>query len=186
VAGLRRADCDFSDAAATSSAIASLAEQFGPVEMLIYNAGHLAVGPFLEMQPETLEACLHAGPVGAANCARAVLPAMLARGAGCMIFTGATASLRGSSRFAAMAAGKFGLRGLTQALAREFQPRGIHVSHVLLDGMLRGSESISRFGSPGQQAMDAGAVAANYRWLAEQPASAWTQELDLRCTSEKF
>lgn len=186
VAGLRLADCDFADQAATTHAIGALEAQHGPVAALLYSAGHLAVAPFLEQDPSELDACWHAGPLGAANCARAVLPGMLRRGSGSMIFTGATASLRGSSRFAAMAVGKFGLRGLAQALAREFQPGGVHVAHVVLDGLLGGSASVSRFGSPGAQSMDAREVAANYRWLAEQPRSAWTHEMDLRTTGEKF
>ena len=186
VRGLRRGDCDFADGSAVARAIAGLEELHGPVEVLLYNAGHLAIAPFLEQEPSAFEACLDAGPRGAANCARTVLPGMLKRGRGSMVFTGATASLRGSSRFAAMAAGKFGLRGLAQALAREFQPRGIHVAHVVLDGLLAGSASVSRFGGKDSQVMDPGEIAAAYRWLVEQPLSAWTHELDLRTAGEKF
>lgn len=185
-AGLRRADCNLADNAATSRAIAALQEKHGPAEVLLYNAGHLAVAPFLEQDPAAFDACWHAGPAGAANCARALLPGMVQRARGVMIFTGATASLRGSAKFAAMAVGKFGLRGLTQALAREFQPQGVHIAHVLLDGMLRGSASVERFGNSGTQTMEPDDVAAAYRWIAEQPRSAWTQELDLRTTAEKF
>jgi NAD(P)-dependent dehydrogenase (short-subunit alcohol dehydrogenase family) len=186
VAGLRRASCDFGDAAATRDAIGELVAQHGPVEALLYNAGHLVVEPFLDTTPDALRASLDAGPVGAANCARAVLPGMLARGGGCMVFTGATASLRGSANFAAMSAGKFGLRGLAQALAREFQPHRIHVAHVVLDGLLQGSASTLRFGRDGQPAMDAATIAGHYRWLAGQPPTAWTHELDFRTTAEKF
>jgi NADP-dependent 3-hydroxy acid dehydrogenase YdfG len=186
VAGLRRADCNLADAASTAQVIAALQEHHGPVDVLLYNAGHLAVAPFLEADPASFDACWQAGPAGAANCARTVLPGMLARGRGCMVFTGATASLRGSAGFAAMSVGKFGLRGLAQALAREFQPQGIHVAHVVLDGLLGGSASVLRFGAPGAHAMDPRDVAANYRWLVEQPRSAWTQEIDLRTTSGKF
>lgn len=186
VAGLRRADCNLADADATRQAVAALVHRHGPVDLLLYNAGHLAVAPFLELSPAEFEACWHAGPAGAANCARAVVPGMLDRGRGSMIFTGATASLRGSARFAAMAAGKFGLRGLAQALAREFQPRGIHVAHVLIDGLLLGAASMQRFGGSADKALAPRAVAASYRWLAQQPATAWTHEIDLRTATEKF
>jgi len=186
VAGLRRTDCDLADAAACASAMAAMAERHGPVDVLLYNAAHLAVAPFLELAAADFDACWRSGPLGAANCARAVLPSMLDRGHGSLLFTGATASLRGSARFAAMAMGKFGLRGLAQALAREYQPRGIHVAHVVLDGLLRGAASVQRFGASDGQAMDPRAVAASYRALAEQPRTAWTQEQDLRTLSEKF
>ncbi|MGE3346855.1 MAG: SDR family NAD(P)-dependent oxidoreductase [Ramlibacter sp.] len=186
VAGLRRTDCNLADAAATGQAVAALVRQHGPVNVLLYNAGHLTVAPFMQLSPGDFEACWQAGPGGAANCARAVLPGMLERGQGRMVFTGATASLRGSARFAAMAAGKFGLRGLAQALAREFQPLGIHVAHVVIDGLLRGAASVQRFGASEAQAMAPRDVAANYRWLAQQPATTWTHEVDLRTATEKF
>lgn len=181
------ASCDLADPTATAHAVATLVARHGPVEVLLYNAGHLAVAPFLELDDAAFDACWQAGPAGAARCARAVLPAMLARGGGCMIFTGATASLRGSARFAAMAAAKSGLRALAQSLAREFQPRGIHVAHVLLDGLLHGSVPAQRFGGGDtQRALDPQAVAAAYRWLAGQPRAAWTHELDLRTMLETF
>ncbi|MBX3652554.1 MAG: SDR family NAD(P)-dependent oxidoreductase [Ramlibacter sp.] len=186
VAGLRRSDCNLADARATADAVAARVREHGPVDVLLYNAGHLAVAPFMQLGPADFDACWQAGPAGAANCARAVLPGMLERGRGRMVFTGATASLRGSARFAAMAAGKFGLRGLAQALAREFQPLGIHVAHVVIDGLLRGAASVTRFGASDAQAMAPREVAAAYRWLAEQPATAWTHEIDLRTATEKF
>ena len=186
VAGLRRADCDLADGAAVALAVAALIERHGPVDTLLYNAGHLAVAPFLELKAGALHDCLAAGPVGAAHCAQAVLPGMLAVGRGNLLFTGATASLRGSARFAAMAAGKFALRGLVQSLAREFQPQGIHVAHVVLDGMLRGSAAESRHATAGTPTMTPDGVAGNFLWLARQAPFAWTQELDLRTGWEKF
>lgn len=186
VAGLRRADCNLADAQASAVAIERLAAQHGPVDVLLYNAGHLAVAPFLELAQTDFEACTQAGPLGAANCARAVLPSMLARGTGSLVFTGATASLRGAARFAAMAAGKGGLRGLAQALAREYQPLGVHVAHVVLDGLLDGSASVRRFGKDGAPVMAPRRVAAAYRALVEQPHDCWAHEIDLRPAGEKF
>jgi len=186
VVGLRRVDCDLADGDAVARAVAALIERRGPVDTLLYNAGHLAVAPFLELESGALRDCLDAGPIGAAHCARAVLPGMLAVGRGNLLFTGATASLRGSTRFAAMAAGKFALRGLVQSLAREFQPQGIHVAHVMLDGMLRGSAAASRYAAGDAPVMAPDGVAANFLWLAQQAPFAWTQELDLRTAQEKF
>lgn len=186
VAGLRRADGDLGDGEAVAQAIAALIERHGPVDTLLYNAGYLAVAPFLELQASALRECLEAGPVGAAHCSRAVLPGMLAAGRGNLLFAGATASLRGSARFAAMAAGKFALRGLVQSLAREFQPQGIHVAHVVMDGMLGGSVAASRYAAGETPVMAPDGVAANFLWLAQQAPFAWTQELDLRTAWEKF
>ena len=92
----------------------------------------------------------------------------------------------GRSVFAAFAAAKFGLRGLAQSLARELQPQGIHVAHVVLDGFLLGSPSVQRFGGPAPRTIDPAEVARAYRWLAEQNRSAWTHELVLRPNSERF
>lgn len=116
----------------------------------------------------------------------AALPGMLRRRRGVMLFSGATASLRGSAGFAALATAKFALRGLTQSLAREYQSQGIHVAHIVIDGRLDGSASAERAGITGHRALDAAKVANAYRWIAEQPPSAWTHELDLRPTTEKF
>ncbi len=186
VAGLRKADCDLSDAIAAEQRIAQLVSVHGPVDVLVFNAGHLLIAPFLELDAAAFDTCWRAGPAAAANCARLVLPHMLQRGQGSMIFTGATMSLRGSSGFSAMACGKFGLRGLAQSLAREFQSQGIHVAHVLLDGLLDGSPSTERFGARQAEPLNPRVVAGSYRWLAEQSPAAWTHELDLRTASERF
>jgi NAD(P)-dependent dehydrogenase (short-subunit alcohol dehydrogenase family) len=131
--------------------------------------------------------------------ARAALPLLLAApdaadnpiGAGSLIFTGATASLRGRPPFAAFAAAKAGLRSLSQSLAREFGPRGVHVAHVVIDGGIDGERL--RTASP-QRAEQAGvdgllqpdAIAESYWQLHHQHRSAWTQELDLRPYRETF
>jgi NAD(P)-dependent dehydrogenase (short-subunit alcohol dehydrogenase family) len=103
-----------------------------------------------------------------------------------LLFSGATASVRGSSGFSAFAASKFALRGLVQSLAREHQPRGIHVAHVLLDGLLLGSPSVERFGGQASKALVPDDIAKAYVWLAEQPPTAWTHELDMRHHEERF
>jgi len=103
-----------------------------------------------------------------------------------VIFIGATASVRGSAKFAALAAAKFALRGFAQALARECQPQGVHVVHLVIDGLLRGSPSIARFGGSEARAIPPAEVARACRWLAAQPPSAWTHELDMRSSAERF
>ncbi len=107
---------------------------------------------------------------------------------GTILFTGATASLRGSAGFHNLAVGKFGLRALAQSMARELHPKGIHVAHVLIDGRIRPPEAVEHGGGGGipDDMLDANAIAENYYRLHCQPRSAWTQELDLRPWVEKF
>jgi NAD(P)-dependent dehydrogenase (short-subunit alcohol dehydrogenase family) len=118
--------------------------------------------------------------------ARAVLPHMIARGSGAIIFTGATAGLRGGANFSAFASAKFALRGFAQSLAREFAPRGIHVAHVVLDGLIDEVQTDRRFGTSQPGRMEPQAIAQAYLDLARQDVSAWTHEMDLRPFSERF
>ena len=178
--------CDFGDPAAAEAAVAEVVSRLGEIEVMVYNAAHLVMAPFAELRAPDFETAWRVSVAGAAACVRAALPGMLRRGRGTLIFSGATGSIRGTSRFAAFASAKFALRGLAQSLARGYQPLGIHVAHVVLDGLLRGSPSVARFGGSNELALDPGDVAATYRWLAEQPASAWTHEIDLRPNGERF
>ena len=115
------------------------------------------------------------------------IPLMLGRGGGSIILSGATASLRGGKAFAPFASAKFALRGLAGSLAREFQPQGVHVSHVVLDGVLWTERSRERFPDLERvRAIEPDVVAEVYWNLAHQSASAWTHEIDLRPRSETF
>jgi NAD(P)-dependent dehydrogenase (short-subunit alcohol dehydrogenase family) len=162
------------------------AAESAPVEVLILNAAHLSAAPFLELKYEHFEACWRACVAGAIGCLQGVLPAMLKRARGTIIFSGATASTRGSAGFAAFAAAKFALRGLAQSLAREYHPHGVHVAHVVLDGLVRGSPSVSRFGGREDRTLCPEEVARMYRLLCEQPRSSWTHELDFRPAEGTF
>ena len=120
------------------------------------------------------------------NVARVVLPGMVARGNGHIIMTGATAIIRGAANFAAFAAAKFALRGFAQSLAREYGPKGVHVAHAIIDGLIDEPQTTRRFGAGQSQRMSADAVARTYLDLTRQDQSAWTHELDLRPFSERF
>ena len=178
--------CDLRDPAAIRDVLTRAAAERGPVEVLVYNAAHLVVAPVAELTAGDFDESLRVGVAAAFHCVQAVLPSMIARGSGTILCSGATASMRGSARFAALAAAKFALRGFAQALARELQPQGIHVAHVVLDGLLLGSPSVQRFGGADSRSIDPAQAARAYRWLAEQNRSAWTHELDLRPHSERF
>jgi NAD(P)-dependent dehydrogenase (short-subunit alcohol dehydrogenase family) len=124
---------------------------------------------------------------GAFYGARQVLPAMLGAGRGTVLLTGATASLRGSARFSALAVGKFGLRALAQSMAREFGPQGIHVAHVIIDGQINTPRM--REMSPEREEhtmLSPDAIAETYWQLHVQDPTAWTLELDLRPSVESF
>jgi short-subunit dehydrogenase len=111
---------------------------------------------------------------------------MRAHGAGSLIFSGATGSRRGAARSAAFASSKFALRGLTQSLAREHSAFGIHVAHVVLDGLIWSERTRARFPAAEQRAcMSAEALATSYLGLIEQERSAWTHELELRPGHER-
>jgi NAD(P)-dependent dehydrogenase (short-subunit alcohol dehydrogenase family) len=177
------AQADVADEAEMGRAFTSIASALGAPSILAYNASGFGVKSFLELTPKDFETNFRASCVGAVIASQAVLPAMLAAGRGTLLFTGATASLRGSARFAPFAAGKFALRALTQSLAREFGPRGVHVAHVIIDGPVESALARSRGATTTLLPDD---VAESYYLVHTQPKSAWTQELDLRPFDEKF
>jgi NAD(P)-dependent dehydrogenase (short-subunit alcohol dehydrogenase family) len=178
---------DAGDAGSVSSAFSRVRAELGTPEVLVYNAGAYQMGGILELDPAAFESAWRVNCLGGFLSAREVLPAMLERGRGTLLFTGATASLRGSARFASLAVGKFGLRALAQSLAREFGPRGIHVAHAIIDGQI--DTPRVRAMTPGRDAstlLAPDAIAETYWQLHQQHPTAWTQELDLRPASEKF
>jgi NAD(P)-dependent dehydrogenase (short-subunit alcohol dehydrogenase family) len=185
-AGVRYVGCDLADPEATGRVASSVVAALGRVDVVVCNAAHLVIAPFGELSFEAFEESWRVSAGSAFAAARAVLPSMTARGQGALIVSGATGSRRGTARFAAFAAAKFALRGLTQSLSREYQPLGVHIAHVVLDGLLRGSASAARNEAPPDQCIDPAEVATIYRLLAEQEASAWTHELDLRPKSGRF
>jgi NAD(P)-dependent dehydrogenase (short-subunit alcohol dehydrogenase family) len=178
---------DAADEASLRSAFARMRAELGAPEVCIYNAGTYAMAGLLELTPEQFESSWRIGCMGGFLTAREVVPAMLERGRGTLLFTGATASLRGAARFSAFAVGKFGLRALAQSLARELGPKGIHVAHVVIDGMI--DTQRVRNMMPGREAstmLSPDAIAETYWQLHRQDPSAWTQELDVRPAAEKF
>ena len=163
--------------------IASLPE----IDVLVYNAGCLHLAPLLETTPEMFEESWRVNAFGGFLCARALAPGMLRRRRGCMVFVGATSSWRGGARTHAFSAGKQALRGLSQSLAKELGPEGIHVSHVVIDGKVWGARTLQRFPQASrEQCLEPAAVASTIVFLVEQPRSAWTFELDLRPDVERW
>jgi NAD(P)-dependent dehydrogenase (short-subunit alcohol dehydrogenase family) len=172
-------------------AAATRVAEHGVLEVAVFNAAHMVVAPTLELTTEDFEAALKGNTLAGFIFGREALRTLSAQGRGSLFFTGATGSLRGKPPFAAFAAGKAGLRSLSQSLAREFGPRGIHVAHVVIDGGIDGErlrsrapERVKARGDDGLLGLDA--IAEIYFQLHVQPRSAWTQELDLRPFNESF
>lgn len=176
---------DATDAAAVQRAFTHLREVLGDPGVLVYNAGSFHMAGVLELDPRTLEADWRVLCLGALHCAQAVLPGMLSRGRGTVLLTGATASLRGSARFASLAVGKFGQRALAQSMARELGPRGVHVAHVVVDGVIDTLRSGNV--APGSPTLlSPEAIAETYWMLHRQEPTAWTHELDVRPATETW
>ena len=171
--------------------LVSESEAIGPVDLAIYNAGNNFPGDFLAMQASYFETAWRVCTLGGFLFSQEVIKVMAERKSGTLIFTGASASMRGRPNFAAFTAGKAGLRALAQSLAREFQPRGIHVGHVVIDGGIAGEKIISNYPEFVERAGEDGLVglkgiAEAYMYLYKQPRNAWTHELDLRTFKENF
>lgn len=178
---------DASDPSSVSAAFAEVRERLGDPEVMVYNAGAFVSGSVLDLTPEQLESTWRINCLGAFLAAREVAPAMIKRGHGTILLTGATAGMRGAANFSAFAVGKFGLRALGQSLARELHPKGVHVAHVVIDGQIDSERA--RTYSPGRAThtfLDPDTVAEAYWQLHRQGPTAWTQELELRPAVEKF
>ena len=167
--------------------------EVGPLEVVIFNIGANVRFPLIETTSRVFtkvwEMACYAGFLTGREAARV----MTSRGRGTIIFTGATASMRGGKGFSAFAAAKAGLRALAQAAARELGPTGIHVAHVVVDGSIDGTFARTNHSPEAIQAKLAGdeilkpdEIAANYVWLHRQQRSAWTHELDLRPWKETW
>lgn len=178
---------DATDPRSVSAAFERVRSELGDPGVFVYNAGAFQMGGVLEISPEKFDECFKANCAGAFYAAREVLPAMVEAGRGTVLFTGATAALRGSARFSALAVGKFGLRALAQSMAREFGPQGIHVAHVVVDGQI--DTPRVREMSPDREEdtmLSPEAIAETYWRLHAQHRTAWTLEMDLRPSLERF
>ncbi len=178
---------DATDPHSVVAAFERVRGELGDPEVFVYNAGAFQMGGILDLSPDKFEECFKANCAGAFYAAQQVLPAMVEAGRGTVLLTGATASLRGSARFSALAVGKFGLRALAQSMAREFGPQGIHVAHVVIDGQINTPRL--REMSPDREEhtmLSPKAIAETYWQLHSQDQTAWTLELDLRPAVESF
>ena len=174
------------DVTSPGDIVSTLASHAARIDILIHNAHLLAIRPFEQTTAVEFEQVWRVACLGAMLSAQAVIPHMAARGKGTIIFTGATAGIRGAAKFSAFASAKFALRGLAQSLAREFGPAGVHVAHLVLDGLIDEVQTELRLGTSSSVRMSPQAIAQACLDLSAQHPSAWTHEMDLRPFSERF
>jgi NAD(P)-dependent dehydrogenase (short-subunit alcohol dehydrogenase family) len=158
----------------------------GAIDLVVYNASGRARGPIVELDPAAVEQAIKVTAFGGFLVAREAAIRMTKQGYGTILFTGASAAVKGYPRSSSFAMGKFALRGLAQSLARELHPQNIHIGHVVIDGGIA-KDSDPRANERGPDGLlDPDAIADTYLQLYRQPRSAWAWEIELRPWSETF
>ena len=183
--GARAFGCDAQVEAQVQRLFADIDREHGTPDVVIYNASTRTRGPFVELVPEDVQRAMQVTAFGAFLVAQQAAARMLPKRHGAILFTGASASVKGYAQSAPFAMGKFALRGLAQSLARELSPQGIHVAHFVIDGGIRGTGRGEDPGKP-DALLDPDAIALTYFNILRQPRSAWTWEIELRPWVERF
>ena len=179
--------CDTSVAEQVDRLFADLDQRLGPPSLVVYNAGLRVRGPIEALDPAEVQRAWLVGCFGGFLVAQQAARRMLRAGRGTLIFTGATASVKGFPQSSAFAMGKFALRGLAQSLARELAPKGVHVAHVVIDGGIASSYAkTDQDDRASDRFLDPNAIAGEYLNLHRQHRSAWSWELELRPHTENF
>jgi NAD(P)-dependent dehydrogenase (short-subunit alcohol dehydrogenase family) len=177
--------CDATELDQVAKLFADVESALGPLDVVVYNASYRTRGPLVELDPPEVAKSIAVSAYGGFLVAQQATKRMVPRGRGAILFTGASASVKGYAQSAPFAMGKFALRGLAQSMARELSPQGIHVAHVVIDGGIR---SVRRPDPPDRPAstLDPDAIAQTYLDLLRQDRSAWAWEIELRPWVEKF
>jgi len=182
--GAKTYACDASQRAQVDKLFADL-DSAGAPDVVVYNASYRTRGTLIELDPAEVEKAIAVSAFGAFLVAQAATKRMLPQGHGAILFTGASASVKGYPLSAPFAMAKFALRGLAQSMARELSPQGIHVAHFVIDGGIRSARRAEPSDKP-DSLLDPDAIAESYLHVLQQPRSAWTQELELRPWVERF
>jgi NAD(P)-dependent dehydrogenase (short-subunit alcohol dehydrogenase family) len=177
--------CDATNRGEVVKLFAEVEAAFGAPDVVVYNASYRTRGPFAELDPDEVAKSIAVSAFGGFLVAQEAVKRMLPRGHGAILFTGASASVKGYPQSASFAMGKFALRGLAQSLARELSPQGIHIGHVVIDGGIRSARRPDPPDRP-DSTLDPDAIAESYLALLRQPRSAWAWEIELRPWVEKF
>lgn len=177
--------CDASQRSDVERLFSIVESRIGAPDVVIYNASARARGALVDLDPTEVERAIAVGAYGGFLVGQHAARRMLPKGFGAVFFTGASASVKGYAQSAPFAMAKFALRGLAQSMARELSPQGIHVAHVVIDGVIRNPGRSEPPDKPDSM-LDPNAIAESYVTLLKQKRSAWTWELELRPWVEKF
>lgn len=183
--GAKTYKCDATDPNAVSELFDAFDLDFGTLDVLVYNPNVMLRGPIAEVDPEGTKNTILVSAYGAFLAAQQAAIRMQKAGSGTMLFTGASAGIKGYPKSAPFAMGKFALRGLCQSLARELSPQNIHVAHFVIDGQILDPERGAPFDDPART-LDPDDIAQSYLHIASQNRSAWTWEIELRPSVESF
>jgi NAD(P)-dependent dehydrogenase (short-subunit alcohol dehydrogenase family) len=180
--------CDAVDPVSVDQIFAEIDRGFGHIDVVLYNASRRARGGIAELDPSEVQQAIMVTAYGGFLVGQQAARRMLPRGQGAILFTGASASVKGYPQSAPFAMGKFALRGLAQSMARELAPKGIHVAHFVIDGGVRNAATGRIEANDGVQDsfLDPNAIAECYMQVVDQPRSAWSWEIELRPWVEKF
>ncbi|MGI9405462.1 MAG: SDR family NAD(P)-dependent oxidoreductase [Hyphomicrobiaceae bacterium] len=180
--------CNVLEAGDVDKLFAGMDQRGSSLDVVLYNPSFRERGPFLELDPERTRKALMVTAYGGFLVAQHAAKRMMEQGSGNILFTGASASVKGYAQSAPFAMGKFALRGLAQSMARELAPHGIHVAHFVIDGGVRNPERAERIDAPDNpdSMLDPDAIADTYMHVLSQPRSAWTWEVELRPWVERF
>lgn len=184
--GARAYACDATRRNEIDTLFTAIAGDIGPPDLVVYNPSYRVRGAFTELDPAEVHKALDVTAFGAFLVAQRAAQAMLERGRGTILFTGASASIKGYARSAAFAMGKFALRGLAQSMARELHPQNIHVGHVIIDGGIRQAGDARQAERGEDGLLEPDSIAETYLQLHRQHRSAWAWEIELRPWRENF
>jgi NAD(P)-dependent dehydrogenase (short-subunit alcohol dehydrogenase family) len=177
--------CDAVDPDQVARLFDEVEGRIGAPDVVVYNASGRLRGPLVKLVPAEVEHALGVSAIGGFLVAQQAVRRMLPKGSGAILFTGASASVKGYAESAPFAMGKFALRGLAQSMARELAPQGIHVAHFVIDGAIRNPGRTEAPDKPDSM-LDPDAIAATYLHVLRQPRSVWTWEIELRPWVERF
>lgn len=183
--GARAFACDATNADDVERLFGQVEREIATPDLVVYNASGRARGPFIDLVPADVANAIAISAFGGFLVAQQAVSRMLPNKHGAILFTGASASVKGYAQSAPFAMGKFALRGLAQSMARELSPQGIHVAHFVIDGGIRSAVRTEHADHPDSM-LDPDAIALSYWNVLQQPRSAWTWEMELRPWVEKF
>ena len=178
---------DITKATQVEATFEQIRAEFGAPDILVNHAGNAAWGNLSELTPEAFESAWRVCTLGAFLCVKQVVPDMLEKGNGTILFSGATSAVRGRAGAIAFSSAKHAMRGLASSLAREVGPHGIHVAHIIIDGIINTPSLRERYQlDEGEPLLEPDAIADTYWALVQQDRSAWSFEVDVRPHNEEF